>query len=355
MARTRATGVWLALAAAACFGIFAPAAKMAVRDVGPLRAAALAYLAAGAVACSASLFRRAAGSSPLGHVPLRRELPRVLAMTLVGGVLGPALFFAGVARVPVHDVAVLQHLEFALTVLAAVFLLGERPGRHGVAGLLLVGAGVVLLSVLGSSGEHGTDRGWVGFLLLVGACAAWAADNTLARGASDLDPLSVVALKGLGSGAILAATSTGPWHMGARPWLLALLGGGLGIGLSLMLELLALRRIGATLNAGLFATGPAFGFLWSLLFLGESAGARTWAALALCLIGAVALARDRHTHPHVHPAQRHSHRHRHLDGEHTHSHETEIAPDEEHAHEHVHPEVEHAHPHVHGDDHRHRH
>jgi hypothetical protein len=99
---------------------------------------------------------------------------------------------------------------------------------------------------------------------------AWACDNTLARGASDLDPLLVVSIKGLGAGVVLSLTSAGdPWPLDARGWGLIVLAGGVGVGASLVLELLALRRIGAALNAGLFATGPAFGFVWSLSFLGE--------------------------------------------------------------------------------------
>lgn len=353
--RTSSAGVWLALAAAACFGVFAPAARAAVRDVEPLRAAALAYLAAGAVASAAWLVRRAAGGGPLGHAPTGRSLPRLLAMTLLGGVLGPALFFAGVARVPAHAVAVLQHLEFALTALAAVLVLGERLGRRGWAGLALVGGGILLLSTLAGGGERPADLSAFGLLLLLGACAAWAADNTLARGASDLDPLAVVAFKGLGAGAVLAACSRGSWDMTPRTWLVVLLAGGLGIGVSLVLELLALRRIGAALNAGLFATGPAFGFLWSLFFLRERSGALAWAALTLSLAGAVALALDRHAHVHVHPAVRHAHRHHHRDGHHDHAHEEAVEPGLAHVHEHAHGRVEHAHPHVHGDDHRHRH
>ena len=49
------------------------------------------------------------------------------------------LFFAGIARVAAHQAAVVQHLEYVLTILTAVLVLGERPGRKGVAGLVLVG------------------------------------------------------------------------------------------------------------------------------------------------------------------------------------------------------------------------
>src|SRR6185369_9998388 len=114
---------------------------------------------------------RAAGGGPLGHAPSGRSLPRLLAMTLLGGVLGPALFFAGVARVPAHAVAVLQHVEFALTALAAVLVLGERLGQRGWAGLALVGAGILLLSRLAAGGERPADLSAFGLLLLLGACA----------------------------------------------------------------------------------------------------------------------------------------------------------------------------------------
>jgi len=347
-------GVVLSLAAAATFGVLAPAAKGALAHVGPVRGAGLAYLAAGWVAVVALVLRRGSLPGTIGR-PLRRaDGPRLAAMTLLGGVLGPALFFAGVAQLAAHHAAVLQHLEFALTVIAAVVVLGERPGARGVLGLVFVGAGVVTLSVLGTPSSGESSR--IGLLLLIAACAAWACDNTLARGASDLDPLIVVSIKGLGAGIVLTMASAGaPWPAGLRTWGLVVLAGGVGVGVSLVLELLALRRIGAALNAGLFATGPAFGFVWSLVFLGERSSASGWIALALCASGAVALAVDSHEHRHAHRPARHTHRHHHLDGHHTHTHGADFDPAAEHTHEHDHEPVAHAHPHVHDEHHRHRH
>lgn len=315
-----ATGVALALSAAATFGVFTPAAKGALAHVGPIRGAGLAYLAAGAVALAALAARTLAGLPAIGRRGTRRDLPRLLAMTVLGGILGPVLFFAGVSRMAAHHAAVVQHLEFALTVLAAVFVLGERPGRRGMAGLLLVGAGVLLLSILGVDGGEGGAFSGTGVALIVAACTAWAADNALARGASELDPLVVVSIKGLLAGTACTVASAGsPWPKDAGTWGLVLLAGGVGVGVSLILELLALRRIGAALNAGLFATGPAFGFVWSLAFLGERSDAAGWAALALCLCGAIALAVDRHEHRHDHGSLRHSHPHVH-DEHHRHRH-----------------------------------
>ncbi|MCP3981141.1 MAG: DMT family transporter [bacterium] len=350
-------GVLLSVAAAATFGVFAPAAKGALAHVTAVRAAGLAYLAAAAVALVAWLVRRLARARSAGRAVRVADLGRLIGMTLCGGALGPALFFAGVRLVEAHDAALVQHLEFVLTVFAAMIVLGERPGRRGYAGLLLVGAGLVLLSLgqLGAA-DGAAPSSWTGVGLLALACLAWAVDNTLARGVSDIDPFVVVSLKGLGAGLLLVLLTPGePWPRDASGWGLVFLAGGVGVGLSLVLELLALRRIGAALNAGLFACGPAFGFAFSLLFLGERASPIGFAALFFCLMGAVALSVDRHAHHHVHDALRHRHRHDHLDGHHTHDHGPDFDPATVHEHEHDHEPVAHAHEHVHDRHHRHRH
>ena len=349
-------GMLLALGAAATFGVLTPAAKGALAQVGPVRGAGLAYLAAGAVALSAHLGRRAGKLGSLGRPPERRDLPRLVGMTLFGGVVGPALYFTGVARVAAHQAAIVQHLEYVLTILAAVLVLGERPGRKGFVGLALVGLGIVVFSLAAQGSRVEGAVSPVGVSLIVAACTAWAADNTLARGASGLDPLAVVSIKGLGAGSVLTLLATGAaWPADGRAWALLLLSGGVGVGVSLLLELLALRRIGAATNAGLFATGPAFGFVWSVVFLGERSSAWGWGALAACVVGAVALVVDRHGHYHRHGPIRHTHRHRHDDGHHDHRHEPAVDPSTEHVHEHAHEAFGHTHPHVHDEHHRHRH
>lgn len=354
--RRRATsGVALSLAAAAAFGLFAPAAKDALAGIAPLRAAGLCYAAAGGVALVALLLRKLAGGRASGRPVHSRDGLRLAAITLLGGVAGPCLFFAGLGKVAAHQAAILQHLEFALTAAAAVLVLGEGPGPRGYAGLSLVGAGLLAFS-LASGGDPISSSFGLGAILIAGACLAWAADNLLARGASDLDPLLVVSIKGLGAGAvILLVTLEEPWPVSLRAWSSVLIAGGMGVGVSLVLELLALRRIGAALNAGLFATGPAFGFLWSVVWLGERPRPLDLPALALCAAGAAMLSVARHLHTHVHVEVRHTHRHDHLDGHHAHAHDEPVPPETSHTHEHVHEAMTHAHPHVHDDHHRHRH
>ena len=152
----------------------------------------------------------------------------------------------------------------------------------------------------------------------------------------------------------------------ALPATLALLViGALGYGLSIWLDLLALRDLGAAREAVLFATAPFVGALFSLLVLRDAATPQLLAAAALMAAGVVLLLREQHSHWHRHEPLDHDHRHRHdphdVDPHHEHKHQSpqlEGIDAEQpfwHAHEHRHGELEHAHPHVSDAHHRHRH
>lgn len=96
------------------------------------------------------------------------------------------------------------------------------------------------------------------------------------------------------------------------PVILALLGiGSLGYGISIWLDLLALRDLGATREAVIFSTAPFVGALFALLVMGEVLTPAVAGAAALMAIGVVLLLREQHSHWHHHHPLRHDHRHRH--------------------------------------------
>jgi hypothetical protein len=144
-----------------------------------------------------------------------------------------------------------------------------------------------------------------------------------------------------------------------------LLIGALGYGLSIWLDLLALRALGAAREAVIFASAPFVGALFSVLVLREAPTVPLLIAAGLMVSGIVLLLRDEHSHWHHHERLQHSHRHRHDpsggDPHHQHVHSTEdlsgIQSDRPfwHAHEHRHEATDHAHPHVSDAHHRHRH
>ena len=150
------------------------------------------------------------------------------------------------------------------------------------------------------------------------------------------------------------------------PLTLALLGiGALGYGISIWLDLLALRNLGAAREAVLFSTAPFVGALFSVVVLRESLSAPLLLATGLMGAGVVLLLLEQHSHRHRHEPLLHAHRHLHDpssgDPHHEHDHtpeELEGLPSEHpfwHAHEHRHRELEHGHPHVSDAHHRHRH
>jgi hypothetical protein len=147
---------------------------------------------------------------------------------------------------------------------------------------------------------------------------------------------------------------------------LALLGiGALGYGISIWLDLLALRELGAAREAVLFSTAPFVGALFSVVVLRDSLSTPLLLAAGLMATGVVLLLLEQHSHRHRHEGLRHAHRHRHDprhgDPHHEHDHtpaELEGLPSDRpfwHAHEHRHRDLEHTHPHVSDAHHRHRH
>jgi drug/metabolite transporter (DMT)-like permease len=214
--------------------------------------------------------------------------------------------------------------------------------------------------IAGGGALVGLDQGaaggtsWLGPVAIAVATLAWAADNTLSRPLSDLDPADVVAAKG--AVGVVASLSVAFATHAAWPALLPALGivacGAIGFGASLRLYLRAQRVLGAARTGSVFAVAPFLGALGAAL-LGEPLGG--W----LTLVGGLAMALgvwlhlgEDHDHDHVHEALEHEHPHRHDDGHHDdHVHDPLVSG--EHVHRHVHAPRRHRHPH--GEDLHHRH
>jgi hypothetical protein len=137
--------------------------------------------------------------------------------------------------------------------------------------------------------------------------------------------------------------------------LLAALGVGVfSYGMSIVLDVYALRLLGAAREAALFATAPFAGALAAVPILGEGMGAAELAAATLMASGVVLLLRERHSHAHAHEPLEHDHSHVH-DAHHQHAHDPGEVVREPHSHAHRHVGLVHDHPHVPDLHHRHEH
>ncbi len=344
------------LAAALLFGASTPLAKLLVGDMPPLLLAGLLYLGSG-LGLSVLLVARHAmrrRDPPAAAIPIsipRADVPWLLGAIVAGGMFGPALLMAGLAKSSAASASLLLNLEGVFTALIAWWVFRENADRRIVAGMLAIVAGGALLSW-----EPGGAALAPGALLIVAACLCWAIDNNLTRKVSANDAMLVAGLKGW----IAGACNTGLALLGgavlpaARPLALALLVGFAGYGLSLALFVVALRGLGTARTAAYFSVAPLFGVAISLAIWPAAPHPVFWIAAALMATGVWLHLRERHGHKHVHEAMLHTHAHRH-DEHHRHDHDFDWDGAEPHAHPHAHVAMTHRHPHYPDVHHRHAH
>jgi drug/metabolite transporter (DMT)-like permease len=256
----------------------------------------------------------------------------------------------GLQRLSAVAGALLLNLEAPFTMVLAIFF-GEHLGRRAaLAGALIVAAALLLGF---SPGPVGVS--WPGALLVAGACFMWGLDNNLTQRLSLRDPLTIVQWKTLGAGLFAvplafvnhAAVPSG----GVLGAALAL--GFFSYGISIVLDVWALRLLGAAREAPLFATAPFVGALAAIPLFHQLPRALDGVAAALMILGVRFLLREKHGHVHTHDPVEHEHLHSHDDPHHRHPHDP--MPEAPHSHPHRHERLTHDHPHTPDLHHRHKH
>jgi len=340
-------GVVAALAAAALFGAGAPFAKLLLGSVSPWLLAALLYLGSG---LGLALWRRARRAEAVR--PSRAEWGWLAGATLTGGVLGPVLLLTGLAALPAASASLLLNLEGVLTALLAWFVFKENVDRRVALGMGSIVAGALVLSWPGNAT---VATGWPA-LAVLGACLAWAIDNNLTRKVSLTDASFVAMVKGLAAGATNLAIAVGlgaAWPAPTGVAAAALLGF-VSYGASLVLFVIALRRLGTARTGAYFSVAPFFGAVLAVPLLGETLGPSLLAAGALMAVGVWLHLTEQHEHAHDHAETEHTHEHVH-DAHHLHAHDAAVDDTAPHTHAHRHAPLRHRHPHYPDAHHGHTH
>src|SRR5688572_18490 len=123
----QARGALLGLSAAALFGLSAPLAKLLLPATGPLVLASLLYLGGGAGLAVYGALRRAARRRAAPEARMtRRDAPLLAGVIVCGGIVGPVLMLAGLARLSGFSTSLLLNLEGPFTVLLAVAVFREH-------------------------------------------------------------------------------------------------------------------------------------------------------------------------------------------------------------------------------------
>ncbi|MFH0816407.1 MAG: DMT family transporter [Methanobacteriota archaeon] len=347
----RNLAILMGLGAAVLFGASAPLAKVMLDTVDPVMLAGLLYLGSGLGMALAKATQTAMGRAS-SEAPLRKaDLPWLMSALVVGGIAAPIILMFGLGTTPASTAALLLNFEAVGTVIVARLMFKEAVGRGIWLALFLVTAGSVVLSVNAASGWGISP----GILAILAACLLWGLDNNFTRNVSARDPISIVAIKGVGAGlfSIALAFIIGRDFPAMTTAFAAMLVGFVCYGLSIALYIRALRDMGAARTGALFGTAPFVGAAIGLAIFHDSLTVGFMVSVPLMVVGAVLLFREAHAHPHVHTSETHEHRHVHDDEHHDHAHEKPV--EGAHSHPHEHEAVEHAHPHAPDTHHRHEH
>lgn len=353
MLPSKRQGALFGLAAAVLFGISPPFAKLLLPESGPVMTAGLLYLGAGLGLFLFEMTGLQRLNPGAEEAPVRRADVGLLAgVILTGGMLGPFLMLWGLERLSGVLTSLLLNLEAPFTVLVAILVFREHLARLEVGGVVMIMLAAAILAY-----RPGAIRGDIfGILAVLGACLCWAIDNNLSQRLSLRDPLVVTRIKTLGAGLGMLglAAITGQHWPSFTIMLAALLLGLVSYGVSLVLDMQALRLLGAAREAGFFAAAPFIGAVVAVPVLGERWDMQDATATALMITGVALLLRAHHAHGHTHEELEHDHVHRHEE-HHDHRHDGEAILQEPHAHPHRHPPLTHDHPHLSELHHRHEH
>jgi drug/metabolite transporter (DMT)-like permease len=344
------SGQFLAIMSAALFGVSPVLCKMLIGEMSPALLAGLLYLGSGIGLQLYLLLKGRNSFQELSRISSQNRL-KLLGAVLSGGIVAPLCLTYGIKYGTASEVTLLLNMETVATTLISWMVFKEYIGYRVWTGksFILIAAAFIILQ---NEGE--LSLSFPGLLVVI-ACIFWGIDNNLTRDIEELPSTTLALFKGLGAGIfniilalLFTAGSATAYQTGG-----ALAIGALSYGLSLVLFVEALRRIGAARTTTFFAVGPFIGTLLSIVMLGESPPATYWVAASLMLGGMFLLYREKHGHLHSHEPVSHRHGHIH-DEHHRHPHPADNSRGR-HDHPHSHEPLTHIHGHWPDIHHRHGH
>jgi drug/metabolite transporter (DMT)-like permease len=341
--------VWMAILAAALYGISAPVSKLLLVEIPPTLMAALLYLGAGFGMLTVNTIRKTRHKDHLEAGITRKELPYILGM-IVLDIIAPIFLMLGLAITKPANVSLLNNFEIVATSLIALLVFKEAVGKRMWLAIILITLSSIVLSIDISSFSFSA-----GSIFVLMACVSWGFENNCTRMLSVKNPLQIVVIKGFGSGigALIIALAYRQYSSNMKYIIFTLFLGFVAYGLSIYFYIRAQRELGAARTSAYYATAPFIGVLISWIIFHEGLTGKFLIALVIMLIGAYLAASEVHKHLHEHIAINHEHKHNHQDGHHNHTHVPGLVGD--HSHVHTHDGIVHNHVHTPDMHHNHNH
>ena len=281
--------VFFAVLAAALYALNAPVSKLLLRNAPPTMMAGFLYLGAGIGMGILGLIRSRTGQARKEKRLARKDFPYTLGM-IVLDIAAPIFLMIGLKQTTAANASLLNNFEIVATSLIAMLFFREKISRQLWIAICLI----ILSSALLTVEDVGTFRFSSGSLFVLLAATCWGLENNCTRMLSHSDPLEIVVVKGLcsGAGSIMISLAVGESFPGMRDILLILLLGFVAYGLSIYFYVYAQRDLGAAKTSAYYAVAPFIGVLLSLIIFREIPGIMFFIALGIMILGAWLINRD---------------------------------------------------------------
>ena len=283
MKKNTASGILLAILAAALYAINSPFSKLLLDYMPSTLMAGFLYIGAGIGMGVIALIRKARKSELPEERITKADLPYTLAM-IVLDIAAPIFLLLGLSCTTAANASLLNNFEIVATAIIALMIFKERISPRLWFGILFVTASCALLSFEDISSLKFTG----GSLFILLACVCWGVENNCTRKLSYKDPLEIVLLKGIfsGLGSVIIGLCIGE-RITVLWGVFAVLGVGfVAYGLSIFFYVYAQRILGAARTSAYYAIAPFIGTLLSLIIFRELPHYTYFIALGLMAIGA---------------------------------------------------------------------
>lgn len=219
----------------------------------------------------------------------------MLGSMAIGGGVGDVFYVKSLARIGVSRAFPVASIYPAITLILGVLFLNEVVSIGVVAGLVLVMAGVYLISrISGIPAEPEHPAAASGVSLALAAAGCWAMSMLMiAPGIRGHDPILVASVRvpALSLALWAIVLFRGSWRqlraLTRWDWVILLVGGVVSWSLGSTLFVLTVSLLGPTQAAILTSTSPMFALPMSAVLLRERLHSRVWVGTLLTICGVI--------------------------------------------------------------------
>ncbi len=281
-------GYVFAVLAAVMFGSVSVLAKPIISSVDPILLASLVYIIS-AITLSPFAQRKKKNLT-------RRDLLLILSIAVCGAVIAPSLYFVGLTHASASDAALIANGEVFFSVLLAVLFFRERLRVGGWIAILLVLAGMVIITTNLNFADFTLEQIHYKDMLLISSMLFWALDNNLSRYlAQKMDVANIVQIKSAIGGVMLLVIALLVFRVDISletgQIIPILLLGTVGFAASLFFFLQGLKRIGTVRTITIFSMSSVFGVVAAASFLGEQISLYQIVAAGIMILGVYLVSR----------------------------------------------------------------